>query len=217
MAGMRTLACYSAPCVLAATIAFAAIAALAADKPAEKAPDPPERKYADGPLTPADYRQKAPDEPPSASVYPLRAMTYVGIRYTSEYRWDEKRRGETEARVTVINVFSVVDRTQSWIRQPGDLRLLDHEQGHFDIAEADARQAQEKLDAEIKARQIVGHGRDEQSAKSDLERRLQARMQEVFDADMKVQKEYDRVTDHGRAFTAQAEQRRLQKEALKSH
>jgi hypothetical protein len=195
-------------------MASSALHIRAADRPADKATDSPEHKYADGPLTPADYRRKPPDEPPVVSYYPMRAMTYVGIRYTSEYRWDEKRRGDVEARLIAINVFANVDRSQSWIRAPGDLRLLDHEQGHFDIAEANARRAQAKIDAMIKANQLVGHGRDERSARADLDRRLKARMDEVFDDDAKAQKEYDRVTDHGRAHAAQAEQRRLQKEAL---
>ncbi len=190
-----------------------AVSAVAADKPAKVA-EAPERRYADGPLTPADFRAKLPD-PSAPGSLPLLALTYAGIRYNTEYRWEENRPGVIVGRITKVTVWSVVDREKSWNRRIGDLRLLDHEQGHFDIAELDARRAQEKMTGLIDARRLVARGREGASSGRIWSGKWTAQMQEVFDANLKAQIEYDRVTDHGRALIAQAEQRRIQRDALK--
>src|SRR5205814_1087933 len=102
-----------------------------------------------------------------------------------------------------------------WNKAPMDLRLLDHEQGHFDISELNARKAQKKFDKLIADKALVGHGRDERSAIADLDKQIHEEMKSIFAQENDEQIEYDRATNHGRDFPAQAKERKLLDERLK--
>jgi Bacterial protein of unknown function (DUF922) len=173
------------------------------------------RKYADGPITPADFRAAVPDPPPVKDGVKLRAMTHTEIRYSTRYRWDEAKAGKVAAWLTRFECSAQLDRDQCWNNAITDLRLLDHEQGHFDITEINARRAQKKFDQLIGDKALVGHGRDEKSAVADLNKQIQDQMAQIFDKERDEQIEYDKATNHGRDFAAQAKQRGLQHDQLK--
>jgi hypothetical protein len=165
------------------------------------------RKYAAGPLAPADFRAAVPDPQPVKDGVRLRAMTDVEIRYTTRYRWDEPTSGKASARLTRFDCQAVLLPEKCWSKEPDDLRLLDHEQGHFDITEINARRAQKRFDQLIADQGLLGNGSDERSAVADLDKKVHDEMQKVFDRERDEQIKYDRVTNHGRNFAAQAKQR----------
>jgi Bacterial protein of unknown function (DUF922) len=181
--------------------------AVAQDAPRKSSPASVPRTYADGPLSPADFRAAVPEPQTVKDGVKLRAMTETEIRYTTRYRWDEPTPGKVSARLTRFDCFAQLLPDKCWIKEPDDLRLLDHEQGHFDITEINARPAQKSFDKLIADQGLVGYGSDERSAVADLDKKVHDEMQKVFDREREEQIKYDRVTDHGRSFVAQAKQR----------
>jgi hypothetical protein len=165
------------------------------------------RKYADGPLAPADFRAAVPEPQPVKDGVRLRAMTDVEIRYTTRYRWDEPTPGNVSARLTRFECQAVLLPEKCWNKEPDDLRLLDHEQGHFDVTEINTRRAQKRFDQLIADQGLIGYGSDERSAVADLDKKVHDEMQKVFDRERDEQIKYDRASNHGRNFAAQAKQR----------
>jgi hypothetical protein len=183
-----------------------AILASAADAP---------RKYADGPLAPADFRAAVPDPRPVKDGLVLRAMSFTEIRYKTRHRWEESKQGQVTASLVRFDCSSQFDGDKSWDKEPSDLRLLAHEQGHFDISEINARQAQQRFGKLIADKSLVGRGRDERTAVADLNRKIQAEIKAIFDRERDEQVEYDRATNHGRDFESQAKERNRLDERLK--
>jgi Bacterial protein of unknown function (DUF922) len=173
------------------------------------------RQYSDGPMTPADFRAAVPDPRPVKDGLLLRAMTHSEIRYSTRYRWDEPKPGHVTAWLTRFDCHAELLCDKCWNKEPTDLRLLDHEQGHFDIAELNARRAQKTFDKLIADKALVGHGRDERAAVADLDKKIHDEMKAIFDQENDAQIEYDRTTNHGRDFAAQAKQRKAIDERLK--
>src|SRR5258708_4482289 len=179
------------------------------------AADEGSRKYSDGPMTPSDFRASVPDPRPVKDGLVLRAMTHSEIRYSTHYRWDEPKPGHVTAWLTRFDCHAELLCDKCWNNEPTDLRLLDHEQGHFDIAELNARQAQKTFDKLIADKALVGHGRDERAAVADLDKKVHAEMKADFAQENDDQIEYDRATNHGRDLATQAKQRKLINERLK--
>ena len=185
-----------------------------ANKPDEaNAPAEKSRRYADGPLTPDDFKLAAPDPVPTDAGISMVAMTYAELRYSYHYRFEEKN-GRATAWPVDVEVFAVMVRAKSWNTQPQSVRILDHEQGHFDLAEIHARRASEKLNKALADRKYIGRGKTEAEARTDLESQLNKAFEALVDQLMAEQKEYDRATQHGLADAAQAEARKVQKEQL---
>jgi hypothetical protein len=173
------------------------------------------RTYADGPLAPADFRAAVPEPQPVKDGVKLRAMTDVEIRYTTRYRWDEPMPGNVSARLTRFDSQAVLLPDKCWNKEPDDLRLLDHEQGHFDITEINSRRAQKRFDQLIADQGLLGYGSDERSAVADLDKKVHDEMQKIFDRERDEQIKYDRASNHGRNFAAQAKQRATIDKVLK--
>jgi hypothetical protein len=173
------------------------------------------RKYSDGPIVPGDFKAAVPDPTPVKDGIKLRAMTHTEIRYATRHRWDEAKTGTVTAWLTRFDCYAALLCDKCWIKEPMDVRLIDHEQGHFDITEINARRAQRKFDRLIAEKGLTGHGNDEASAVADLNKQVRDQMQQVFDKEREEQIDYDRVTNHGRNHSAQAEQRRLQHDRIK--
>jgi hypothetical protein len=172
------------------------------------------RPYRNGPLTAADYRCPPPKPVPQKNGVSLAAMTYTSIHYSIRYRWRELKSKTVEAKLTNFDAVAEVDRRQSWTTRPTDERLLDHEQGHFDVTELYARRIQKKLNALISAGAIVGRGDDDTTAVADLNQQVDSRVQEFLDLEHKEQDQYDIATHHGTFHNAQAEERQKQIAAL---
>ena len=123
------------------------------------------RSYQDGPLTLDDYRAKPPDDSP------LSAFTVTDIRCDYRYRYQSTNR-TTTAYVTEMTIDAVVIASQSWNRHPKDKRVLDHEQGHFDLAMIAALQTRLRFAEEYQTRKLTGTGATMEIALEDLKREL---------------------------------------------
>ena len=171
-------------------------------------PEGQHRRYADGPLQIGDFQAK----PPRYSG----SFAYTAVRVLFRYRYrSQSQNGQTTVQVNSINVFSVFVRDRSWCTPLADKRLLDHEQGHFDIAEACARRAQLKFNAMFdRDGPLTAIGQTESDAARRLSRKIEQLIRPVNDDAILAHQEYDRTTHHGNRFRIQAEQRRVQMATL---
>jgi len=172
------------------------------------------RPYRSGPLTAADFRCPPPNPVPQKNGVYLSAMTYTSLRYSTRYRWHDLPSGEIEARLIHFEIVAEVDRQHSWTTRPTDERLLDHEQGHFDVTEIWGRKIQKKFNDWIADGAIVGTGADKAAAIADLNQRVDRRVQDLLDQEHKAQDQYDIATRHGTNHKAQADERQKQIDSL---
>jgi hypothetical protein len=172
------------------------------------------RPYRNGPLTAADFRCPPPNPLPQKNGVYLSAMTYTSLHYNTHYRWHDSPSGKFEARLTGFEIVAEVDRRQSWTTRPTDERLLDHEQGHFDVTEMWARRIQNKFNGLVARGVIVGHGDDQTSAIADMDQQVDSNLQTMLDDEHKAQDQYDIATRHGTNYKAQADERQKQAVAL---
>lgn len=169
------------------------------------------RSYSQGPLTLEDYKAPIPNDTGG-----LDAVTTSDIRFDYDYQV-RLTRGRATAYATELKIDAVVIPSKSWIRLRSDARLMDHEQGHFDITYIAALQARLEAAKLAKKRQrFIVTAATSAAAIDLLGRKVQQFMQPFFDAASAEQQEYDVVTKHGRVRTAQADQRRKQIETIKS-
>ncbi len=173
------------------------------------------RPYRDGPLTAADYRCPPPNPLPQKNGVQLSAMTFTSLHYNTRYRWREVQPEKFEARLTSFDIVAEVDRRQSWTTRPTDERLLDHEQGHFDVSELNARRIQKKFNELIASSAVIGHGSDETNAIADMNQQVETRVHDYLEQERKQQDQYDITTHHGTYHKSQAEERQKQLAALK--
>jgi hypothetical protein len=143
-------------------------------------------------------------------------VTTTDIRFDYDYQVRFSRERAT-AYATKLKIDAVVDPSKSWIRLRSDARLMDHEQGHFDITYiATLRARLEAAKLAKKRQRFIVTAATPDAATDLLGQKVQQFMQPFFDAAFAEQKEYDVITKHGRIRTAQAEQRRKQIETIKS-
>lgn len=169
------------------------------------------RSYSQGPLTLDDFQASTPGDTGG-----LDALTTSDIRFDYDYQLRFTRDRAT-AYVTELKIEAVVIPSKSWIRLRSDARLMDHEQGHFDITYIAMLRARLEVAKMAKKRErftVIAATPD--AATALLGPKVQEFMQPFFDAAFAEQKEYDVTTKHGRVRTAQAEQRRKQIETIKS-
>jgi hypothetical protein len=202
-------------CLLAVVLCHRALAADDGNSKPAAGADLALRPYRDGPLTAADFRCPPPNPVPRKNGVSLSAMTFTSLNYKVRYRWREVQPKKIEARLTHFEVTAEVDRRQSWTLRPTDDRLLDHEQGHFDITEMCARRLQKKFDELIASDSIVGHGSDDAAAIADMNQQVDSHVQEFLDLEHKRQSQYDITTRHGTNHLAQSDERQKQIAALR--
>ena len=169
---------------LAAVVAFSGSLAVAVAVPAGGSPPPADSSgvaWSARPLAWSDYRG-APDYSTDAS-----ATTVCEIAYEEECDGDAFQ-------FTVVSLFR---RDRSWVRPTlfetpaRAARLLDHEQGHFDLSEVLARSLRQRLTS------LKDPCRMKKEDRHNLIRR------HVRD-DTQTQARYDRETNFGRDRFAQA-------------
>jgi hypothetical protein len=196
------------PLTLALLLVLAtASAAWSDDDP--KRPDP--RKYSDGPLTSEDFQAK-PD-PRSRFA----AWSEIEFDFSLEYRF-ERKRGRVVMRLVECDVWAHLVRDKSWTRRPRDPLLLDHEQGHFDLAECHALAARIKIAGMIKttAPALSVEADSEQAARTALEDALRELTKPFLTESRAANEKYDRETTNGTDAEAQANHRRQQRERLET-
>lgn len=172
------------------------------------------RRYADGPLTVEDFAGRPPEKTPINMGIEMVANTDCEIRY--EYRSAVEQRAADlwAARMTRFTCTAVVEPTKCWTTVPESLRVLDHEQGHFDLAEIAARRTEKHFAGLVRNRKATANGRDRRAAERGLDAQIKKAMQEVYDSLAEAQKTYDEETRHGTAILTQSRHRAWQRVEL---
>ncbi len=168
------------------------LAAIQAQNPAA------ERRYADGPLTPADFKMVPPATLPIASTGgALHAATYTQMKFSYQYRF-EIVAGQFQVKASEADCYAVLTGETSWISKPKDAGLLMHEQGHFDITEIHARRTRDKLNKQVVDGAYQGMGPTEIAARDKMLVTLNRDFEGQL-AEMRAEQAlYDRETMHGR-------------------
>lgn len=189
--------------ILALLLAIAALGR-AADEAA-----PTRRPYRDGPLTAEDFQGT-----PEANS-PYKAWTSANLQFRYAYRYRTQNR-QTVVTLTEIDVWAEVERDKSWNRRPKDPLLMDHEQGHFDIAHAHALEAQAKLRETLgTAKALKTSGPSEAKAAELLQQKLREAVEAYVEALREANRQYDKDTTSGSDAAAQAEARRAQQQRIR--
>ena len=165
------------------------------------------RNYADGPLTAKDFRAPIPG---FVEFRGQKALTTTDFRYDFQYRLYRSRR-LTTARLSSIDIRAVVIPSQCWNREPENSRLMDHEQGHFDLTYIAALRA--RLDFST-SKSLAGGGVNDEQAIKDLRQQLDRRFRLLREELRSAHVEYDEITRHGAALGPQREQRDRQKQQI---
>ncbi|MDX1947675.1 MAG: hypothetical protein SFU86_19915 [Pirellulaceae bacterium] len=165
------------------------------------------RKYEAGPLRAEDFAAEPPKSAGRA------ANTVTELRYEYRYRYST---GEKSVQIALesIEIHAYIRRDASWNRTPDDRALLDHEQGHADIAQIQCLQARRAFAEKIRRGFQVEAATRAEGIQA-LERVIQREMSSFEEAGRAADAEYDRATEHGLGGQ-QAEWRRVQRETLRN-
>jgi hypothetical protein len=164
------------------------------------------RDYAAGPLTKDDFQGKVPPSPVTADGTPLRAYLSGGIDYRYKYRYTVKD-GDFDLSATEVTVYAAVEREKSWNSDPDSAGLLDHEQGHFDLAAIYAAKLRAELRKMMTRKELTFKAKSEAEGKKALEDRLKKALDNTL-AELRVEdRRYDSETKHGTEPTEQAKHR----------
>lgn len=187
-----------------------------------RAQQPPakQRLYTDGPLAAADFKMAPPKPLPlvaaGGGAVTLLATTYAEIRFDFKYRWRADATGKATATATEVTFVAVLIQDKSWNARPKEASLMDHEQGHFDIAELHAWRAQKRIGKMTAEGAFQGVGTGEADARD----KMQVVLNKDFDrhlVDMKdEQAAYDKDTRHGTDREKQSQWRKKLNEQLES-
>lgn len=177
----------------------------------------PWRRYAEGALTAADFQGTTPDPLPLEDGVRLHAKTYYELQYHYRYQYyTEKRPAKTTVALSELDIYAGVNTKQSWIKDRKDLPLIDHEQGHFDIAEIFARSACQTLEERLSEEPLTAEGKTLEAALKELEAKLHKQLEPFFAASSKAQYQYDQETAHGLIPDKQQAHRAQQKKKLQA-
>jgi len=166
------------------------------------------RPYEEGPLTQDDFRGQPPDTSTAA------AKTATQFAFEFNYRYKSTARLATAA-LDEITITASIRRDQSWNRHPDDKRLMDHEQGHADIAQIHCLQARLAFRKKrSKGSSLAASAASLKEAVAALDREVRKEMAAFEKAARDADAEYDRQTASGLGGQ-QAEWRRVQIETLK--
>lgn len=168
-------------------------------------PRPQLRRYDQGPLAHAEFRTNV------RAALPGKALTMTRTMFTYRFEVIQTSAKTYEAKPTSLDAFSVFLPDESWWHRRAPRSLLDHEQGHFDIAEIAARRLRLAFRKALASdKPIRGLGDSMEAAQRSLEKKLQ----DVVDAANKQVEEenmqYDIRTQHGVRTSTQNEARRIQ-------
>lgn len=177
---------------------------------AEPAAGTATRSYDEGPLQRDDYQGDPPED-----TKRLLAVTTTDIRYHFDYRF-QFNRDRAMAYATGLRVDAVMIPEKSWIIRPNDARLTDHEQGHFDITYIRVLRLRVALaERAEKGQRFRATAATPQAARDLLDEQIREFVRPFIEAARARHRQYDSATNHGRLRTAQAEERRRQKEAIR--
>jgi hypothetical protein len=159
---------------------------------AAQEPDSKSRRYEQGPLVKKDYQGAAPD-----TIKIFSASTEIEVRYDYRYQIHLKDQ-RFQIYVTDIEVYSIMLQKKSWNRQLYNVRLLDHEQGHFDIGEIFALKTKLEFAKQMKAkRRFFSVGKSRAAVIANLKETLNHQFTHSVSEMKAEQIEYDDATNHG--------------------
>lgn len=165
------------------------------------------RHYDAGPLTADDFR----GEPPERAVAAAKTSTQFVFDFKYRYKSNAKN---TTVTLDSITIDAYIRRDQSWNRDPTNKSLLDHEQGHADIAQIHCLRARLEFRKKlIKGPNISVTASSLKEAIAALDREVRKEMAAVEQANRDADAEYDRETRSGLG-PKQAEWRRVQIETI---
>jgi hypothetical protein len=143
-----------------------------------------------GPVSKGDFKG-----PPPPEETPEAAEILMRVGYGN---WTPKftRSGTTwTATVGTITTYAEMERNSSWMRinpgDPGFPELLNHEQKHFDLAQAFAKKLKRVLES------LKGEGSTQAEALRDLEKKVNEAYNRLHDEWIQVDTQYDAETEHG--------------------
>ncbi len=176
-------------------------------------PSEPLKRYREGRLSIADFSMTPPRERNQLDAV---VSTQLRIHFRYECRIGRSTRyPKAVANLSSVDVFAVMHPEQSWIVKPDDTRLLDHEQGHFDVAQIVALSARLHMHQCWKNGDFKAVGATPDEVIEALRKRIAAELQPYYRELESRQKEYDNITWHGRKRTAQRGEREKQQALLR--
>ncbi len=137
------------------------------------------------------------------------------IRFQLEYHYTTNADG-VEAKLIAIDIYAAFATDKSWLARR-NASALDHEQGHFDITQVFALEAQLAMKKQLAdGKTLVGRGEDVAAAFADLQNKVAEHLKPVYDRTAVAQSQYDQQTDNGAHPANQAAHRKRQIELLKA-
>ncbi len=140
-----------------------------------------------------DFRGKG-SRPPGWNRWQRGSFAHIATALrVGKYRIEDRQEGdEWLASAAGIRPYAIMNKDFSAVRHGArNAYTLDHEQLHFDLAEAFAR----RLAVELAP--LEGHGATRQQAHADLTRRLRERLDAAMRELGELQDRYDGETEHG--------------------
>lgn len=146
---------------------------------------------------------------------PALAYTATELRYDCRYRLVRRDRTWT-AWLTQLDAVAVLKRDECWILRKEDRRLMDHEQGHFDLAQIWAERAEAGIKTAIERGELRESRATEQAAIDALQAAIDRKMETYRQGLVAADRDYDQVTRYGTLAGQQAEQRGRHTELLRA-
>ena len=175
------------------------------------ADEPKPRLHKQGPLRVEEFQGKRRGQPNYFRAYTETTLYYS---YRSRLRTVD---GKTTAWLTSAHIYAAFLPKQSWWDDDRDnRRLLGHEQGHFDITEGIALEAQLEFAQQFAdGKPLKATAPTEKEAEAALEVKFKKILAEFDKRLEREQARYDRVTSFGTNADEQATERRRQLETLR--
>lgn len=193
--------------VFGTLVGYGCVAVSADEIPRPTSPTAP-RKYKNGPLRVEEFLGTPDFRSPGD------AFTASNVQYSFRYQVKQER-GRYRASLTSFDAFAVFLKKQSWWRPETASEILDHEQGHFDIAEIAARKLQYAIQKVLNSgKGFEAMDQTPEKAAEKLKKNLESVIQAANQQAELANREYDSMTKHGLRFGSQAEFRRVQKASL---
>lgn len=192
-----------------------------------------EKAYSEGPIKASDFQGKVPKPLPVVDGITLKSETATSLGIdVPDYVSSGTPNPDETLKVTTSSkapaVAATLDRMQSWIDpgSSGDAGLIDHEQGHFDLAEKEARLLQATYNAmeaqgQLTVTQTLPKGATQEDFdkavaenRKSIAQRIDKAYHEAVAANQRDGIAYDKATAHGTKADEQKKAREAQRKAL---
>ncbi len=135
---------------------------------------------------------------------PQAALSYVQVTMDIKGSVAQRPDGSYEARITTLTYKSMFNENRSWWKpSKTDDRLLDHEQGHFNLVEIKVRQW--NADKRRVMATLTGRGADADQATAALRRAVATHLEGRQNEIVRLGQLYDDETDYSRDAKKQRE------------